>query len=248
MVLLIFFHNLGILKPAENLIIFLLRPVEKVVYHTGLKIFNSNNYLAKEELEKENEKLEDKLSNALIENARLHSLITKSEILQKELTFLETHDFQAKTAQIIAKMPTTTQIFLLNKGKKDSIQVGLPIIYGEGIMVGKIMEVEDLTSKMLLINDSSSAVAAQVQNTTNSPGVVVGKLGLSLEMQLIPQAEEIAVDQIVITSGIEENIPQGLVIGQISKIDKKTEELFQTASIESSVSLDRLSVVSIIIP
>jgi len=101
---------------------------------------------------------------------------------------------------------------------------------------------------MLVISDSRSAVGAQVQNENNSPGVVIGKLGLALEMQLIPQSEEITKGQIVVTSGLEENIPSGLVIGQINEIDKKTEELFQTATIESPISLERLDVLSIIIP
>lgn len=248
-VLLIFFHYLGLLKPVENALTYITRPMERIIYRSGLNFFGSEKYLSLAELENENTQLKDKLSDALIENARLHSLITKSEVLQKELAFLEQEGYQAKTAQIIGKIPNSTaQIFLLDRGKKDKVQLGLPVIFLDGILVGKIVKVKDLTSQLLLINDSNSTVAAQVQNETSSPGVVVGKLGLSLEMQLIPQAEEIREEQTVITSGLEEKIPAGLVIGQISKVHKQTEELFQTADIKSPISLDRLNVVSIIIP
>jgi len=249
LVLLIFLHWVGILKPVENVLIYLVKPIEKVTYRLGLNIFANQSNLSKEELEKENNELKDKLGDALIENARLHSLISKSEILQQELNFLVSKNYQAVSAQIIGKpSDTTTQVYLVDRGKKDDIRVGYPVIYLNGILVGKIIEVEDSTAQMLVISDSRSAVGAQVQNENNSPGVVIGKLGLALEMQLIPQSEEITKGQIVVTSGLEENIPSGLVIGQIKEIDKKTEELFQTATIESPISLERLDVLSIIIP
>lgn len=247
--LLLFLHYFNVLKPVENLLFWSLRPIEKLIYRTGINIYPQESYLAKEKLEQENKDLQTKLSNALIENARLHSLIIKSEILQKELAFLEARKYQSVPAQVIGKAAnTTSQIFILDKGIKNNIRVGLPVIYLEGILVGKIIAVEDFTSQLLLISDSASAISAEVQNETNSPGIVAGKLGLSLEMQLIPQSEKISTNQTVVTSGLEENIPAGLVIGQITSINQKTEELFQTAQVKSPASLDRISVVSIIIP
>lgn len=249
LVLLIFLHAIGILKPLENTLFFILRPVEDAAFHLGINVLDSENYQIKEGLEQENAELKNKLNNTIIENARLHSLISQSETTQQELQFLEENKFNAETARIIGKVSdSSAQIYLLDKGKKSGIQTDFSVIYLNGIIVGKIVSANDYSSKMLLINDSSSAIGALVQNESNSPGIVVGKLGLSLEMQFIPQAEEIAKSQIVVTSGSEQNIPAGLVIGKITDIHKKTEELFQTATIESPVTLDRLDVVSIIIP
>jgi len=247
--LLIFFHSIGVLKPVENVLLFFLKPIERASYQLGINIFGSEDYLNKEQLKESNKELQGKLSNILIENARLHSVINKSETLQKELQFIEENNYKAVTAQLVGKSSdTTSQVFILNKGKSDNLQVGYPVIYLDGVLVGKIFEVEDSISKMLLVNDSNSAIAATIQNTSNSPGIVVGELGLSMEMQLIPQAEEIEQGQIAVTSGLEEDIPQGLVIGQITEVQKKTEELFQTATIESPILLERLDVVSIITP
>jgi len=247
-VLLVFLHATGILRPVENAILYALRPVQKVAYNAGLKFFATENIESVEKLGISNQELQNKLSNALIENARLHSLITKDEVLQQEVEYLKKNDYKFQAAQIIGKSPHAgTQIYILDRGLSDNIEVGMPIIYQDGILVGKIIESGVNSSKMLLITDSNSSVGAYIQNDTNSPGVVVGKLGLSLEMQLIPQSEEITINQIVVSSGIEENIPEGLVLGQVSSISTQTEELFQTASIESPVKLDRLQVVSIII-
>ncbi|MFA6391373.1 MAG: rod shape-determining protein MreC [Patescibacteria group bacterium] len=247
-VLLVFLHSVGILRPVENAIFYVLRPLEKTAYNAGLRFFASENIKSIEQLGSNNQQLQNKLSDSLIENARLHSLIIKSEMLQQEIEYLKKNDHKFSVAQIIGKSPHQgTQIYILDRGSNDNISIGMPVVYKDGILVGKIIEVGDISSKMLLITDSNSIIGGYVQNSTNSPGVVVGKLGLSLEMQLIPQSEIVEVDQIVVTSGIEENIPEGLVVGQVSSIVNKTEELFQTATIQSPTTLDRLQIVSIII-
>jgi rod shape-determining protein MreC len=247
-VLLVFLHTTGILRPVENTIFYVLRPVEKAAYNAGLKFFASENIKSIEDLGKSNQELQNQLSNALIENARLHSLMTKSEALQQEVEYLKSKNYKFEVAQIIGKSPHAgTQIYILDRGTDDNIQIGMPVIYRDGVLVGKIVDSDKNSSKMILITDSNSSIGTYIQNETNSPGIVMGKLGLSLEMQLIPQSEEIKINQIVVTSGIEESIPEGLVVGQISSISTQTEELFQTASIESPITLDRLQVVSVII-
>ncbi|MFA6271549.1 MAG: rod shape-determining protein MreC [Patescibacteria group bacterium] len=247
-VLLVFLHSVGFLRPVENAVFYVLRPIEKITYNAGLRFFASENIKSAVELGRNNQDLQNQLSNALIENARLHSLMTKSEVLQQEVEYLKSNNYEFQAAQIIGKSPHPgTQLYILDRGTNDGIAVGMPVVYKDGILVGKIVEVGDNDSNMILITDSNSSIGAYVQNATNSPGVVVGKLGLSLEMQLIPQSEEILTDQIVVSSGIEENIPEGLVIGQVSSISNQTEELFQTASIQPPVTLDRLQIVSIII-
>lgn len=246
--LLVFLHSVRFLTPIENAIFYILRPVEKLAYNAGVSFFASDNTKSAVELSEDNQILQNKLSDALIENARLHSLMSKSEALQQEVDYLKQNNFEFKAAQVIGKSPHPgTQIYILDRGNNDGISVGMPVVYKDGILVGKIMDVDENSSRMILVTDSNSSIGAYIQNATNSPGIVVGKLGLSLEMQLIPQSEQVVQDQIVVTSGIEENIPEGLVIGQVSSVSNKTEELFQTASIQTPITLDRLQIVSIII-
>ena len=122
----------------------------------------------------------------------------------------------------------------------------MPLITDQGIMVGKIFKVYPSSSEAILINDSLSRVSAMVQNETNTQGVVVGEHGLSLTMELIPQNEEIKVDDFVITAGIEPTIPRGLVIGQVSRVVAEPNSLFQTVRVRPLVRADSLTVVSIL--
>jgi cell shape-determining protein MreC len=92
------------------------------------------------------------------------------------------------------------------------------------------------------------AAAVQGQNDQKTSGVVEGDLGLTIKMDFIPQAEKIKVDDIVVTSGLEKNIPRGLVIGKIIQVNSDSNEIWQKATVESLMNLEDLTIVSILPP
>lgn len=77
-------------------------------------------------------------------------------------------------------------------------------------------------------------------------GLVEGEYGLGIKMKLIPHFELIKENDLVVTSGLEEGIPRGLIVGQIKLIKNEPEELFQEASIESAVDFGKITLVNII--
>ncbi|MBU2416305.1 rod shape-determining protein MreC, partial [Patescibacteria group bacterium] len=70
--------------------------------------------------------------------------------------------------------------------------------------------------------------------------------GLTIKMDFIPQNKRINNEDIVITSGLEKNIPKGLVIGKITRINKNNNEVWQNAIIEPLADLDNLIIVSVL--
>jgi rod shape-determining protein MreC len=79
-------------------------------------------------------------------------------------------------------------------------------------------------------------------------GVTEGDMGLTIKMQFVPQGENVKEGDIVISSGLEENIPHGLVIGKVIRVEKDSNEVWQSLVIESIVDLDELKIVSVIKP
>ena len=114
------------------------------------------------------------------------------------------------------------------------------------IIIGKIIETKKNISKILLLTDSRTRLLAMVQNETNSQGVLRGTYGLTLKMEWIPKNDVVIQGQYVITSGLEEKIPKGLIVGQIETVSLKTGALFQEASIRPLVSYNQLQIVAII--
>ncbi|MFA6215140.1 MAG: rod shape-determining protein MreC [Patescibacteria group bacterium] len=247
-VLLIFLHYLGILVPVENLLIRILSPIQSSVYSAGAKI-NSfyTGFSASKDLKTENKKLQKDNDRLAVENSQLKTQLGDFQQLKIQNDFLVQANISAITAKVIGKNPEPNyQAIILDKGSNDGVAVDLPLITGNGLVIGKIFRVKSNSSEAILVNDSRSRIAAMVQNEKNSKGAVVGEHGLSLKIEMIPQNEAVKVGDIVVTSGLEPTIPRGLIIGKISRLVNEPNSFFQTAWLQSMIKLDDLTVVSIL--
>ena len=115
----------------------------------------------------------------------------------------------------------------------------MSVVSGGAGLVGRISEVGPRTAKVRLLTDTESAVAALLQ-TTRGTGLVIGEPDGSLRMKFIPQEEEVSVGDIVLTSGLGGLMPKGLVIGQVTEVQQKMYETFQTATVRPAVDFARL--------
>ena len=103
------------------------------------------------------------------------------------------------------------------------------------------------SSVVQLISDQYSKIAATVLNRDKSIGVVEGGFGLSLQMNFIPQNENISVGDNIITSGLEEEIPYGLILGYVDVVRKEPYQPFQKAILSSFVDISKAQNVSILL-
>jgi rod shape-determining protein MreC len=136
---------------------------------------------------------------------------------------------------------------VIDKGKSDGVQENSAVVSSQGVVVGKVINVKEKSALVYLLNHPECKLAASIMERDNTSGIAEGELGLSTTMKFIPQSEPIRVGDTVVTSGLEESIPRGLVIGQVSQINKENNELWQQAVIESPINFDELLVVAAII-
>ena len=137
---------------------------------------------------------------------------------------------------------------IINIGSNAGVKEGLAVISEEGLFIGKIYDVNYDFSTVLLVTDNHSKVAASILNKDKTIGIIEGKYGLSCKMNLIPQNEEIQENDLLITSGLETNIPQGLVIGQVDRVENVEGDLFKSASIKLLLDLNKVKIVSVLTP
>ena len=67
-------------------------------------------------------------------------------------------------------------------------------------------------------------------------------------MNYIPQSEKINNNDVVITSGLGGNIPRGLVVGKVSQINNRSNEIWQDVNIEPLFNINTLTIVTVLIP
>lgn len=183
-----------------------------------------------------------------VESARLTQLEAENAELRTQLSFLKNTAHHVGATVIGRSLDPIGTTIVIDRGELDGITLNRPVIVGNGYFIGKIARVDAHTSVVRLISDYQSKTAATVDNRDKSLGIVEGGFGLTVRLNLIPQNEVIRPGDVVITSGLEPDLPRGLAIGTVEVVEKKPQEPFQQAIIKPSADLHSLTVVSVILP
>ncbi len=245
--LLIFLHYLRILRPAENIIFIITTPIEKTAFKVVNKVDNFFHLLtAIRNLAKENADLDQENYRLIAENAKLKEMENENAFLRDQLKFQEKKGVKGIDADVIGRNPDNLiQSLKINRGSEDNIKIGAPVIFGEGFLVGKVVEVFSKTATVLLITDQNSVVNALIADS-RANGNIYGQHGLGLTMEMIPQDEIVKAGDVVITSGLSGELPKGLVIGEIVKVESNSGDLFQKAQVRPYVNFSKLEKVWVV--
>lgn len=194
----------------------------------------------------ENSQLQGRVRNLESERANLLESQKENEILKKQLGYILTNqDAKLIPAYIIGRNPSNTmQYLIIDKGGKDNIAVG-QVVINEGVLIGKVTEVNYTTAKVFLITNPNSAVPALTQDSRAS-GLVRGEIGYGLILEDIVKEVVLKEDENVITSGLGEEYPRGLFIGKIDKTVSSAADLFQKASIKTISDIKKLEMVFVL--
>lgn len=207
-------------------------------------LFNNDNVLC------DTEKI---IKNCQIIQQEKNKILTEeNKALKLTVNFLSDSDYlydkknNFMSAYIISRDQVDQSILIINKGLKDGLRAGMPVIIDEGILIGKIMKVDNYISYVILITDNRSKFAVSINNEKKISGLACGNYNLTIRMNLIPIDKNIQKGDIVTTSGSEKFIPPGLIVGKIIKINKNDNDIFQSAELAPLSTLDNLNIVTII--
>jgi rod shape-determining protein MreC len=240
------FLNLGPISPrVKNFFYLVSEPAQKWLWEKGNQL--SNFFETISEIKSLKKELEDeKLKNKelLSENLILIELKKENEILRKALEIGLKKDFKLVFAQVIGKDVSQDSI-LIDQGSKDGIRVGLPVISQQKILVGKISQVYENFSKVMLISNKESSFDAKISDT-EIYGIVKGKGNFKFYFDLIPKDQEIKEGDFLVTSALGGVFPPGLLIGEVKEVKKSDVELFQKAEIKPAFDIKELKFLFVI--
>ena len=252
--LLVFLYGVGALRHAENLFTRILNPVLKQFYTIGADIKNTyNEQTSKYDLAKVIKEMEKQVMLLTGENAELKTALKENDILREHLGFLERNELTYIMSNIISKedilnVGGQTEVIIIDKGEQHGIRKGLSVVNSQGVIIGKVAEVKVRTARVYLTSSDRCKLAVTILGDDATSGIAQGSLGLVIKMDFIPQIKNLNINDIVVSSGLEKDIPRGLVVGNISEVRKESNELWQSAIIEPMLDMDELTIVSIIIP
>jgi len=198
------------------------------------------------ELRAENARLREEVDQLVGESARAQELERENQELREQLGFKrENPSLEWLSAQVIYSDPSNlVQSVTINVGNRDGVKQGMTVVTPRGL-AGRIVQVSQNTSRVLLITDASSSVAAVIQDS-RARGVISGQRRELLTMKYIPQSETIRTGERVVTSGAGGVFPEGILIGRIADVTRKDVDMFQEAQVEPEVDFARLDRVLVV--
>lgn len=180
-----------------------------------------------------------RLREAEIENARLRSMLDFRAGNPR---------FQFTAARIIALDPSSpVRAAWVDRGADAGFKEGMVVVSPAGNLVGRIVQVRPTSSRILFIVDSTNSVNSMIQRQDlRALGVINGLPGDRLVMRYLSLNDELKPGDVVVTSGLGKNYPQGMYIGKVTEVKRNEADLFQEAKVEPAVRFSRLEAVQVI--
>ncbi|MGZ8425527.1 MAG: rod shape-determining protein MreC [Candidatus Binatia bacterium] len=222
-------------EPIGALLMWILRPLQIAGQGTAnwIKGFRDN-YDTLAGFRSENERLRKRLQTLEIERQRLLEAEATNRRLQQLLDFRSELPAGAITASIIAASATSWfQSCVLNKGSADGVRKGMAVVTPLGV-IGKVVSVTGRTAKVLLLTDPNSGIDVLVQRT-RARGIVSGSLESGTVLKYVKRSEDVQEGDRLVTSGLDNVFPKGMLAGTVIKVRKQSRGLFQTVEVLPAV-------------
>lgn len=205
-----------------------------------------DNYLYLVGVREENRRLRSIIEEQNTRLIRDREAVLANERLQRLLELKGGLQGASIAANVIGEDATPWfRTVIIDRGSVDGVREGMPVVAAAGV-VGRVVRVADNSSRLLLLTDHASAMAATVQRSC-ARGVVVGKAGGLCSLEFSQRGEDVKVGDVVVTSGIGGVFPKGLPIGEVTMVKKGEYGIFQSVDLRPYVAMSRLEHVLVLV-
>ena len=183
------------------------------------------NYVNLIDVKRRNEELKKRVDTMEFENQKIPELEKENQRLRGLLQLVEQQPNKLIAAHIVGEdVMNWFKCILIDKGRYAGITERMPVITPSGI-VGQAVEVDSWHTKVMVINDTNSAVDVYVAGK-NTRGIVEGTGQTVLKLKYVLKNDDIEVGDKLVTSGKDAIFPKGLAVGIVINVDKYKAGLF----------------------
>lgn len=205
----------------------------------GGVVFYRRNLFQNEALKKEVDFLRNKINS-------LNEQVLENSRLKETLSFKKNSPLKMVAARVIARSSDSWSMNItIDKGSYNGIRQGMSVVNYLGL-VGRVVEASSNFSKIALLNDPNLGVSGIVQRSRQE-GLVSGTLGNSLIMKYLPEDADIKIGDTVISSGLDNVYPKGILIGKVVEIGREFSGLSRYALIKPAVNFSNLEEVLVVV-
>lgn len=240
----------GFVRPVREGVRFVTLPVVRVFANIGASVGGALRLDEASEVANERaDEAEARLRAITVDYVRLRALEEENRSLRAQASFIVERELQTVGARVVSRsLQHGNAVVTIDRGARDRVEVGQAVVTDEGLFVGKVLSLGERTAVVLLVTDVRSRVAAAVSGSQRLGGVVQGQGSGTARFTLVPQSVPLERDNVVVTSGTEDKIPANLVIGLVNEVESQPTDPFKSAVIEPLAPIDRLELVSVVVP
>lgn len=205
-----------------------------------------NTYFYLIDINRDNKILKTENAHLASQMQLLEEYRTENKRLRELFKFEQEFPRKTVAARVIAKDIISNQkSFTIDKGSDDGVQRLQGVIAAGGV-IGYVIEVEAMSSRVLPLTNQNASIDALVQRT-RARGIVSGSSGHSYLLKYMMRRQDAQVGDLVVTSGSQGFFPKGFIIGEITDVSPSPTAVSFQAKIKPAVKIDRLENVLVIV-
>jgi rod shape-determining protein MreC len=221
------------------------QPVQQVATMPGEAVARLGDYFANQQrLMRENQDLKAKVleQSAAAQEARL--LKAEQEHLLAMTSSRYSENGAIAEVLYTARNPFTRKI-VVDKGLTSSMKAGMPVIDGSGV-VGQVTSVGTFSSEVTLVTEKDQSVPVMlVRSGLRAIAVGSGKDG-SIDIPFMPVSADVQNGDVFVTSGIDGTYPPGLVVAEVTSVQKNSAYVFAKISARPMAGVDNFRYVMLL--
>ena len=177
--------------------------------------------------------------------AALETLKSENERLRMLLGLKDRNaSFVAAANVILRGTSPWANTFIIDAGSRQGVRRNMTAVSPDGL-AGKVIGIQESSSRILLINDIRFAAAVRIESTGQETIFAGTGAKNHCELKYVTQDMGVRKGDILVTSGLDGLFPPGLRVGYVSSISKG-DGFFQDVQVTPYVNTTRLSEVAVI--
>jgi rod shape-determining protein MreC len=218
----------GVTQPLRAALSVALYPVQWLAMRPQVLAEYSGDYMQARDVAQASEReAREQLLLQARRSGQVEQLALENKQLRELLSLSKRLETKGMTAEVLydAADPYTRKL-IINKGLLDGIKASSPVMDEHGIL-GQVTHVLPLVSEVTLVTDREHSIP--VLNTrTGARGVAYGEAGGAplLELRFMATNADIEVGDILSTSGVDGIYPPGVLVGKVTKVERRAETAF----------------------
>lgn len=138
----------------------------------------------------------------------------------------------------------------IDKGSKKGVKEGMAVVVNEGL-VGKVIKVSNFTStvKLLTTDELSNKISVKVNLKDKSVYGLLSHYDKKCKCYLIEgisESDDIEKGSQVVTTGLSESFPSGILLGEVTKVVKDKYDLTKMVQVKPAVDFDNITLVAVL--